>query len=109
MLLASVGTKAGHAFVSTSAQGGGNYLSIAGAIITTLTAVATLWIGYLLMKMPMSLLLGLLAGLQTQPAVLRFALEQTGNDLPNLGYASMFALAGIVKIILAQLLVAFLH
>jgi putative transport protein len=56
----------------------------------------------------MSLLIGLLAGLQTQPAVLGFALEQTGNDLPNLGYASMFALAVIVKIILAQLLVAFL-
>jgi putative transport protein len=109
MFLAGVGTKAGHAFVSTFAQGGGIYLFIAGAIITTLTALTTLWIGYRLLKIPMSLLMGLLAGLQTQPAVLGFALEQTENDLPNLGYASMFALAGIVKIILAQLLVAFLH
>ncbi len=57
----------------------------------------------------MSLLTGLLAGMQTQPAVLGFALEQTGNDLPNLGYASMFALAVIVKFIVAQLLVAFLQ
>ena len=46
------------------------------------------WIGYRLLKIPMSLLIGLLAGLQTQPAVLRFALEQTNNDLPNLGYAA---------------------
>jgi putative transport protein len=53
--------------------------------------------------------MGLLAGLQTQPAVLGFAIEQTENDLPSLGYASMFALTGIVKIVLAQLLVAFLH
>jgi putative transport protein len=109
MFLAGVGTRAGYAFVSTFTQGGGIYLFIAGAIITTLTALATLWIGYKLLKIPMSLLIGLLAGLQTQPAVLGFALEQTGNDLPNLGYASMFALAVIVKIIVAQLLVAFLH
>jgi putative transport protein len=108
MFLAGVGTRAGYAFVSTFTQGGGIYLFIAGALITTLTAFATLWIGYRVLKIPMSLLIGLLAGLQTQPAVLGFALEQTGNDLPNLGYASMFALAVIVKILVAQLLVAFL-
>jgi putative transport protein len=108
MFLAGVGTRAGYAFVSTFTQGGGVYLFIAGALITTLTALATLWIGYRLLKIPMSLLIGLLAGLQTQPAVLGFGLEQTGNDLPNLGYSSMFALAIIVKIIVAQLLVAFL-
>jgi putative transport protein len=109
MFLAGVGTRAGYAFVSTFTQGGGIYLFLAGAFITTLTALATLWIGYRLLKMPMSLLIGLLAGLQTQPAVLGFALEQTGNVLPHLGYASMFALAVIVKIIVAQLLVAFLR
>jgi putative transport protein len=108
MFLAGVGTRAGYAFISTFTQGGGFFLMIAGAFITTITALATLWIGYRLLKIPMSLLTGMLAGLQTQPAVLGFSLEQTGNDLPNLGYASMFALAVIVKIIVAQLLVAFL-
>jgi putative transport protein len=108
MFLAGIGTRAGYAFISTFGQGGGLRLFIAGTVITTLTALATLWIGYRLLKISMSLLIGLLAGLQTQPAVLGFALEQTGNDLPNLGYARMFALAVIVKIILAQLLVAFL-
>lgn len=110
MFLAGVGTRAGYAFVSTFAQGGiiVIYLFVAGAIITTLTSLATLWIGYRLLKIPMSLLIGLLAGLQTQPAVLGFGQEQTGNDLPNISYPSMFALAMIVKIIVAQLLVAFL-
>ncbi len=108
MFLAGVGTRAGYAFVSTFTQGGGIYLFIAGALVTTFTALTTLWIGYKLLKIPMSLLIGLLAGLQTQPAVLGFALEQTENDLPNLGYASMFALAVIVKIIVAQVLVAVL-
>ncbi len=109
MFLAGIGTRAGYAFVSTFAQGGGVALFVAGAIITTATALATLWIGYRLLKIPMSLLTGMLAGLQTQPAVLGFALEQTNNDLPNIGYATTFPLAVIVKILLAQLLVAFLR
>ena len=111
MFLAGVGTKAGYPFVSTFAEGSGLGISlfVAGAVITTLTAVTTLWIGYRLLKIPMSLLMGLVSGLHTQSAVLGFATEQTKNDLPNLGYASAFALAGIVKIILAQLLVALLH
>jgi len=46
--------------------------------------------------MPMSLLMGVVAGLHTQSAVLGFAAEQTRNDLPNLRYTSAFALAGIV-------------
>jgi putative transport protein len=108
LFLAGVGTRAGHSFISTFTQGDGLRLFITGAAITTITALITLWIGYKLLKIPMSLLIGVLAGLQTQPAVLGFGLEQTNNELPNLAYASMFALAVIVKIILAQLLVAFL-
>lgn len=109
MFLAGVGTRAGYSFVSTFTQGGGVYLFIVGIVITALTALATLWVGYKLLKIPLSLLIGLLAGLQTQPAVLGFGLQQTGNDLPNLGYTNMFALAVIVKIIIAQLLVAYLR
>jgi putative transport protein len=109
LFLAGIGTRAGYAFISTFVQGGGVVLFLAGAVITTVTALITLWIGYRLLKIPLSLLSGMLAGVQTQPAVLGFALEQTGNDLPNIGYATAFPLALIVKIVLAQLLVAFLH
>jgi putative transport protein len=56
----------------------------------------------------MSLLTGMLAGLQTQPAVLGFALEQTGNELPNVGYATVYPIATVTKIILAQLLLVLL-
>jgi putative transport protein len=51
----------------------------------------------------------MLAGFQTQPAVLGFASEQARNDLPNLGYATVYPLATIAKIILAQLLLAWLR
>ena len=37
--------------------------------------------------------------------MLGYALEQTNNDLPNIGYASVYPVALIFKIVLAQLLV----
>ena len=77
-------------------------------VITLMAALATLWIGHKLLNIPMSLLIGMLAGLQTQPAVLGFALEQTRNELPNIGYATVYPVAMISKILLAQLLLALL-
>jgi putative transport protein len=40
--------------------------------------------------------------------VLGFALEQSRDELPNVGYASVYPLAMIVKIVLAQLLLILL-
>ena len=106
--LAAVGTRSGYAFVSTLSQGGGLNIFVAGAIITCLTAFVTLWVGHKLLKIPMGLLIGMLAGLQTQPAVLGYALEQSGNDLPNIGYAAVYPLAMIVKILVAQVIITLL-
>jgi putative transport protein len=61
-----------------------------------------------LLKIPYGLLIGMLAGLQTQPAVLGYALEQSENDLPNIGYALVFPIATISKILIAQLLLTLL-
>jgi putative transport protein len=104
LFLAGVGTRSGYAFVTTFAQGGGILIFLAGAIITCATAVLALTIGYRVFKIPMGLLTGMLAGLQTQPAVLGFALEQADNDLPNIGYAEVYPIATIAKILLAQVL-----
>lgn len=109
LFLAGIGTRSGYAFVTTFAQGGGILLFAAGAGITCVTALATLSLGHKLLKIPLSLLTGMLSGLQTQPAVLGFALEQTGNDLPNIGYATVYPVATIAKIFLAQLLLTLLR
>jgi putative transport protein len=108
MFLAGVGTRSGYAFATTFMQNGGALVFAAGALITCVTALTTLWIGHKLLKIPMSLLIGMLAGLQTQPAVLAYALEQTENDLPNIGYATVYPIAMVTKILLAQLLAALL-
>jgi putative transport protein len=109
VFLAGIGTRAGYAFFSTISQGAGGAILLAGTLITCLTAVFTLWVGHKLLKVPFGLLIGILAGLQTQPAVLGFGLEQARNDLPNIGYAMVYPVAMIIKILLAQaLLILFL-
>lgn len=106
IFLAGIGTRAGSGFLTTFSSGGGVSLLIAGAILTCLTSLVFLWLGYRIMKIPMSILIGMLSGLQTQPALLAWSQEQTGNDLPNTGYASVYPMAMIAKILIVQLLLA---
>jgi putative transport protein len=105
--LAGIGTRAGYSFFSTITQGSGVVIFAAGAVITCVTALLTLWVGYRLLKVPMGLLIGILAGLQTQPALLAFSLEQSENELPNIGYSTVYPIAMIAKILLAQALLVF--
>ena len=50
-------------------------------------------------------LLGVMSGLQTQPAALGFASSRTDPTGVNVGYASVYPLATILKIFYAQLLI----
>ena len=104
LFLAGVGTRAGFSFRSTITGSGGLALFAAGVVITCATALAVLWVGHRLMRIPMSLLSGMLAGIQTQPAVLGYALEQAGNELPNIGYTAVYPIATLGKILIAQVL-----
>jgi putative transport protein len=104
LFLAGVGLKAG-----SSLAGASNALSVlptvlTGAAVSACAASLTLIAGRLLLRIPLGVLVGILAGQHTQPAVLAFALERTGRDAPNVGYASVFPLAMIAKIVLAQLI-----
>jgi putative transport protein len=108
LFLAGIGTRAGAAFWDTLRQGHGLSLLLSGALVTLLVGVATLWIGVRVLRTPMSLLTGMLAGIQTQPAVLAFAQEQAADDLPSVGYAQVYPIAILVKIVLAQVLLALL-
>lgn len=108
LLLAGIGVNSGYTFSTTFAESGGLSIFAAGAVITLVTGFTTLLVGYKLLKIPYGLLIGMLAGLQTQPAVLGFALEQSENELPNIGYALVFPVATITKIVYAQLLLVFL-
>ncbi|RIK16836.1 MAG: transporter [Anaerolineae bacterium] len=108
MLLAGIGIRSGYTFLTNFTASGGLQVFFAGALITLLIAFLTLIIGYKVLKVPFGMLTGMLAGLGTQPAALGFGLQQADNELPNLGYALVFPVATITKVIVAQLLLIIL-
>jgi putative transport protein len=102
LFLASVGSRAGYELRSTLSTGGVWPILLSGAFTTLLAAALLLGIGHRVLRIPAAQLAGMLAGLQTQPAVLAYASEQTRDDLPERGYAMVFPVAMVIKIILAQ-------
>jgi putative transport protein len=108
LFLAGVGTRSGDAFVTTLRHGGLT-IFLAGALVTCAVATTMLVVGRKVLGIPMPLLLGMVAGIHTQPAALAFASAQAKSDQPNVGYASVYPLATIAKIVLAQLLLALLR
>lgn len=69
----------------------------------------TMLLGYKLFGIPLNIMFGILAGTHTQPVVLGYANHHTGNDLPNVGFATVYPLATILKIVLAQVLLALIR
>ncbi|MBP6785947.1 MAG: hypothetical protein KA170_00060 [Candidatus Promineofilum sp.] len=108
LLLAGIGVRSGYTFLTNFTASGGLQVFFAGALITTVLGFLTLLIGYKVIKIPFGMLTGMLAGLGTQPAALGFGLQQADNELPNLGYALVFPVATITKVIAAQLLLILL-
>ncbi len=108
ILLAGIGIRSGYTFLATLSQEGGMTILLAGAVISLVTPLLVLWIGYRWFKLPFGVLTGIVSAVHTQPAVQATALTQARNDLPNHGYALAFPMATIAKILLAQIIVAFL-
>lgn len=104
LLLAGIGVNSGYTFLETFTQSGGYLIFLAGAAVTLTASILTLWIGYKLLKIPFPLLTGMLSALHTQPAALGYALEQADNEIPNIGYALVFPIATIGKILLTQMI-----
>lgn len=105
LFLAGVGTKAGYGFATTLLSGGGLVVFAGGAVVTFTVAVASLVIGRVGWGISFPLLMGMVAGVHTQPAALAFAVERSKSDLVNQGYSYVFPAATVMKIILAQAMV----
>jgi putative transport protein len=107
LFLAGIGTRAGQGLASTFASGGGLVIAT-GAVVTAMVAVGGILAGYRFLKLPMSAVMGIVSGMQTQPACLAFATQHSRNDMPNQWYASVYPASMIAKILLAQVLVSVL-
>ncbi len=107
LFLAGVGTRAGWDFVQTL-QTSGLRLLLAGAVITFSVTLVTMIAAHRFFKMPFDAVMGMMSGIQTQPAALAFASNQTRSDTANIAYAGVYPAATIAKIVLAQILASWL-
>lgn len=106
LFLAFAGTKAGGQFVKAISSDLGWKIAVVGAAVTLTSVIIQLVIVQPLFKVGGMRMAGVLAGSQTQPAVLAYANDRTGFDQRvALGYALVYPVAMVVKIILAQILV----
>ena len=48
--------------------------------------------------------MGLISGIQTQPACLAYATREANSGAPNVAYAAVYPVALIAKVLLAQLI-----
>lgn len=99
--LAGIGLKAGYSFYSTFQTAGFQLIAL-GAIVTLATALLGILVFRLVFKMPYNLLMGVMSALHTQPACLAFANEKDETGAANIGYATVFPTAMVMKILLAQ-------
>jgi len=105
MFLAYAGSNSGAALAEALGGPTGPRLFAVGVVVTTVTAATIIIGGRLLAGIYGPRMGGVLAGSQTQPAVLAYANDQTGDDARvNLGYALVYPAAMIVKVIVAPIL-----
>lgn len=105
VFLAQAGTNAGGQIGEAFTSGAWWQILILGVIITMIMAAGLYFAMRGIFKMGGTKLSGVLAGSQTQPAVLAFANGRSGSD-PRvaLGYALVYPVAMVTKILVAHVL-----
>jgi putative transport protein len=104
MFLASVGIGAGDGFVETIVNGGYRWIGY-GLAITILPVMLVGLFARLYLKMNYYTLMGLIAGSTTNPPALGYANTSAGNDMPAVGYATVYPVVMFLRVLIAQLLI----
>jgi putative transport protein len=104
LFLGGAGANAGTQLVKVVQEWGAGVF-LAGAAITLTAALVTIIVTHQIYKMNLLTVIGLTAGVMTNPPALSAADNQTTTGVPAVTYASAFPVVLIFKILLAQILV----
>jgi putative transport protein len=108
LFFAAVGLGAGAKFFATVFSQTGVYWLLAGVCVTVLPILLVGIFGRAVLKLNFMDLSGLLAGSMTDPPALAFACNVARSDAPTVGYASVFPLTTLLRILSAQILAIYL-
>ncbi len=101
LMLAAIGINSGATFLQTVMSPVGPLMFLGGIFVSILGSIGILLIGYRLLKIPFVLLTGMVSH---HPANLDFATNMAKNKMPVYGYALVYPLMLIGKIVFVQLL-----
>ncbi|MDV3223216.1 aspartate:alanine exchanger family transporter [Intrasporangium sp.] len=105
--LAYAGTQAGQQITAAITSDLGWKVAVLGLVVTTAAVLLLVAAGRLVHRSGSAEHAGILAGAQTQPAVLAFADERSGHDTRvGIGYVLAYPVAMVAKILVAQVLAA---
>ncbi len=107
LFLACVGLGAGETFLETIINGGYKWVGY-GALITIIPLLAIGIVGRKFFKMNYFTLSGLMSGAMTDPPALAYANDMAGNDIPAVGYATVYPLTMFLRVLCAQLMILLL-
>ncbi len=107
LFLASVGIKAGGNFVETVMNGGLWYV-LYGFLITVIPLIIIGCVARMKYKENYLLMMGLMAGATTDPPALAYSTATANNDIPSIGYSTVYPLSMFLRIITAQVLILML-
>lgn len=108
LFLASVGIKAGANFVHTVVEGDGLLYVGCGFLITVIPLLIMGAVARWHYKMNYFMLMGLIAGSNTDPPALAYSNQTAGNNAPAVGYSTVYPVAMFLRILTAQLLILIL-
>ena len=104
LFLSCVGLNAGIKFFDVLLNGDGLYYMGLAAIITFVPLAIVATVGHLVFKVNFLSLCGVLAGATTDPPALAFANSQADSEAVNIGYASVYPLTMLLRILSGQVL-----
>jgi putative transport protein len=104
LFFAAVGLGAGAKFFATVFSATGIYWLLAGACVTVLPLIAVGIFARAILKINFMDLSGLIAGSMTDPPALAFACNIAGSNAPTVGYATVYPLTTLMRILAAQVL-----
>ncbi len=104
LFLSCVGLNAGIKFFDVLLNGDGLYYMGLAALITFLPLAIVATVGHLVFKVNYLSLCGVLAGATTDPPALAFANGQANSEAVNIGYASVYPLTMLLRILSGQVL-----
>lgn len=106
LFLAAVGIGAGDGFIDAIADGGYRWIGY-GVIITVVPLLIVSLAARLWLRMNYYTLMGLIAGSTTDPPALAYANATAGNDMPAVGYSTVYPVVMFLRVLTAQIFILF--